>query len=149
MTANELVELIPKKVFEELCAETKVDHQVKKLTGEVMFKLILFSMLSPNKISLRVIEAMLQSSQCRAFCHHKEQPESRFNSIRDRIYTIKADYFEKLYQDIFSIYNKEIHEEKALSKADSLTLPYLSNCFICLCIPALILPSARSSIAST
>jgi hypothetical protein len=32
---------------------------------------------------------------------------------------MKADYFEKLFRDLFSIYNKELKEEKALSKADS------------------------------
>lgn len=120
MTANEVIGLIPRHVFEELSAETKVDHQVKKLTGEVMFKLILFSMLSTNKLSLRMMEALLQSCQFKAFCNHRQCiPESRYNSIRDRICTIKADYFEKLFQDIFSIYNKELKEQKALAKADS------------------------------
>src|SRR5215210_2866941 len=120
MTANELIGLIPKHVFSELRAETKVDHQVKKLTGEVMFKLILFSMLSTNKISLRVMEALLQSSQFKAFCNHQQYiPQSRYNSIRDRICTIEPEYFEKLFKDIFAIYNKELKQEKALAIADS------------------------------
>jgi hypothetical protein len=120
MTASELIGLIPKHIFSELSAETKVDYQVKKLTGEVMFKLILFSMLSTNKLSLRVMEALLQSCQFKAFCNHKQSiPESRFNSLRDRICTINAAYFDKLFKDIFSIYNKELKEQKALSKVDS------------------------------
>lgn len=120
MTANELIELIPKHVFSELSAETKVDHQVKKLTGEMMFKLILFSMLNTNRLSLRVMEAFLQSAQFKAFCNHQQCiPESRYNSIRDRICTINAAYFEKLFRNIFSIYNKELKEQKALSKVDS------------------------------
>ena len=128
MTANELIELIPKKGFCELGIENKVDYQVKKLTGEIMFKLILFAMLSPNKISLRVMETMLQSSQFKAFCHHQQQPESRFTSIRDRICTIQASYFERLFQDVFSVYNKELKEEKALSKADSTYVTLSAGC---------------------
>ena len=101
MTANELIGLIPKQVFREFGSETKVDHQVKKLTGEVMFKLILFSMLNPNKMSLRVMETLLQSSQFKAFCNHKEQPESRFTSIRDRISTQRS----LLHRSLGEVYN--------------------------------------------
>ena len=120
MTANELISLLPKHVFDELSAETKVDHAVKKLTGEVMFKLLLFSMLNTNKLSLRVMEGLLHSVQFKAFSHcDPSTAESRYNSIRDRICTIRADYFETLFHNIFSIYNKELKEEKALSKADS------------------------------
>jgi len=118
MTASELISLIPKSAFEELGAETKVDYQVKKLRGEVIFKLILFSMLGREKLSLRVMEGFLKSASFKAFMHHRS-PDSKFNSIRDRICTINADYFEKLFELIFSIYNKELKEEKALSKADS------------------------------
>lgn len=120
MTANELIGLIPRHVFSKLSAETKVDYQVKKLRGEIMFKLILFSIVNTNRVSLRVMESMMQSVQFKAFCNHDQHiPDSRYNSIRDRICTIQADYFEKLFKDIFSIYNKELKEEKALSKADS------------------------------
>jgi DNA-binding cell septation regulator SpoVG len=118
MTASELISLIPKSAFEELGAETKVDYQVKKLTGEVIFKLTLFSMLGSERLSLRVMEGFLKSASFKAFMHHRA-PDGKFNSIRDRICTINADYFEKLFELIFSIYNKELQEEEALSKADS------------------------------
>ena len=49
MTAKELIGLIPKEIFEELSVETRVDTQVKKLSGEVIFKLILFSMSNASK----------------------------------------------------------------------------------------------------
>ena len=85
-----------------------------------MFKLLLFSMLNTNRLSLRVMESLLRSVQFKAFSHCGQvTSESRYNSIRDRICTIRADYFETLFHDIFSIYNKELKEEKALSKADS------------------------------
>jgi len=120
MTANELIGLIPQHIFRELGAETKVDHQVKKLTGEIMFKLILFSMLNSSRMSLRVMEALLQSSKFKVFCNHQQYiPPSRYNSIRDRICTINADYFEQLFKTIFSIYHKQLNQQKVLAKADS------------------------------
>ena len=55
MTAGELIKLIPPETFRKLAMETNVDAQVKKLSGEVVFKLILFSMLNSEKLSLRVM----------------------------------------------------------------------------------------------
>jgi len=118
MNVNELLKLIPSKTFRDLAIETKVDTQVKKLSGEVMFKLILFSMLSSDKLSLRVMETFLQSAKFKSFAEF-DILDSRYNSIRDRICTINASYFEKLFEIIFSIYNKELKEENALSKTDS------------------------------
>lgn len=118
MKASDLLQLIPPDVFRELAIKTKVDAQVKKLSGEVMFKLILFSMLNSEKMSLRVMETFLQSAQFKSFTRF-DILEGKYNSIRDRICTINAAYFEQLFNKIFSIYNKELKEDKALSKADS------------------------------
>ena len=118
MKSADLLKLIPADLFRDLAIETKVDSQVKKLSGEVMFKLILFSMLNSEKLSLRVMETFLQSAQFKSFTRF-DILEGKYNSIRDRICTINAEYFEQLFEKIFSIYNKELKEEKALSKADS------------------------------
>ena len=118
MTANELIRLVPASVFQDLAIETKVDEQVKKLSGEVIFKLILFSMLNSEKLSLRVLETFINSAQFKAFAHY-DIIDGKFNSIHDRICAIKADYFEQLFQRIFSIYNKQLGEQQSLCKADS------------------------------
>ncbi len=44
---------------------------------------------------------------------------SKYNSISDRICTTDASYFEKLIEELFKIYNKELQEETALPKVDS------------------------------
>ena len=121
MTASELIRLIPTKTFQDLAIETKVDSQVKKLSGEIMFKLVLFSMLNSEKLSLREMETFLQSAKFKSFTHYHIL-EGKYNAIRDRICTINATYFEKLFTTVFSIYNKELKEEKALSKTDSISM---------------------------
>lgn len=118
MNVGQLINLIPAQTFRDLAVETKVDTQVKKLSGEVVFKLILFSMLNSEKLSLRVMEAFLQSAQFKSFSRF-DILDGKYNSIRDRICTINPEYFEQLFKVIFSIYNKELKEEKALSKTDS------------------------------
>lgn len=118
MTVNDLLKLMPAKAFDDLAAETKVDFQVKKLTGESMFKLILFSMLNTDKLSLRVMESFLSSAKFKSFSE-QDGLDCRYNSIRDRICTINSEYFERLYNITFSTYNKLLKEEKSLEKADS------------------------------
>jgi hypothetical protein len=128
MTVNELLKLIPEHIFRDLAVETKVDSQVKKLSGELMFKLILFSMLHSNKLSLRVMETYLQSANFKSFTGY-DILNGKYNSLRDRICTINCDYFEQLFDTIFSIYNKYLKEEKALSKADSTYIALASKLF--------------------
>ncbi len=128
MTSSKLIGLIPQGIFEELSASTGVDAQVKKLSGEVIFKLILFSMLNAEKPSLRVMEAFLQSAQFKSFTGY-DILDGKYNSIRDRICTMNADYFAQLFEQVFQIYNKELKEEKALSKVDSTYVALASRLF--------------------
>lgn len=118
MTVNELIKLIPPTLFSDLAAETNVDHQVKKLDGETVFKLILFSMLTSDKLSLRVMETFLQSAKFKHLAQ-KDGLDSRFNSIRDRICTINVEYFEGIYHEVFNTFSRELGEGAALSKTDS------------------------------
>jgi Domain of unknown function (DUF4372) len=113
MTAAKLLKLIPDNIFQELALKTGVDTQVKKLSGELIFKLILFSMLNSEKLSLRIMEEYLDSGQFKLFTGY-DILEGKYNSIRDRICTIDAEYFEQLFERIFSIYNKELGEEKTI-----------------------------------
>jgi hypothetical protein len=76
------------------------------------------------------METFLQSGQFKTFTRY-DILEGKYNSIRDRICTINAVYFEKLFETIFSIYNKELKEEKALSKTDSTYVALAAKLFMC------------------
>lgn len=118
MKVEEILALIPEKEIEFLSAETKVDHQVKKLHGALIFKLILFSMLNSTKLSLRVMESFLASAQFKTFTKTHEV-NAKYNSIRDRISTIKSEYFEKIFESLFKQYNHFLKEEFSISIMDS------------------------------
>lgn len=118
MKVEEIISLLPEQEIEFLSAETKVDHQVKKLRGVLVFKLILFSMLNSAKLSLRVMESFLTSAQFKTFAKSHEV-NAKYNSIRDRISTIKSVYFEKIFELLFEKYNHILNEEFAISKMDS------------------------------
>jgi hypothetical protein len=118
MKVEQLLQLLPQKEFGFLTAETAVDHQVKKLKGTIVFKLLLFSMLNSSKLSLRVMETFFQSAQFKKFAS-TDKINTKFNSIRDRISTINSDYFEKIFNILFTKYNKELEEENAVTRVDS------------------------------
>ena len=96
MHAKDLLDLIPEEELEVFATETKVDHQVKKLTGKVVFQLILFSMLSRKRVSLRVMEEFLRSSTFKIFSG-SSLSEAKYNSLSVRIAMINADFFEKIF----------------------------------------------------
>lgn len=120
MKARDVLKLIPEGLLGRLALKTEVDHQVKKLSGEVVFKLILFSLLSADKLSLRVMETFLTSAKFVAFCDGEAPPAAaRYNSLSERFCAIKADYFQKLFEQIFQVCSQELHEQTALCKTDS------------------------------
>lgn len=118
MTAKQVLNLIPSNIFRDLAIATKVDHQVKMLSGELIFKLILFSMLNNNKLSLRVMEKYLESAQFRSFTGY-DITAGKYNSIRDRICSINAAYFEGIFNQLFKIYSGHLNEGSAITKLDS------------------------------
>jgi len=83
-----------------------------------MFKLILFSIINAEKLSLRVMETFLQSAQFKSFAGF-DIIDSRYNSPRDRICTMDSSYFEELFRVVFTTYNKQLGEQHALSKTGS------------------------------
>lgn len=110
MKAVDLINLIPEERFNFLAAETKVDYKVHKLHGRTMFKLILYSLLTSRKASLRVLEGVFNSFSFRQFSGVGDE-HTRFTSIRDRINTINADYFEQLFSCCYELFSSKIEKK--------------------------------------
>ena len=101
-----------------LSAQTKVDYQVKKLNGSVIFKLILYSMLEYGKPSLRVLEECFHSPEF-ILLANKNKIKAKYNSLSDRISSINAVYFEKIFELLFDKFHSELKEENAIQKYDT------------------------------
>lgn len=71
-------------------------------SGEVIFKLVLFSLLNSNKASLRVMEGFLSAASFQSFAG-TPIVHSKYNALGDRIGTIRAAYFEKLFERIATL----------------------------------------------
>ncbi len=118
MKFEEILNCITEEELSFLAAETKVNHQVKKLEGALMFKLILFSLLEYGKPSLRVLEECFKAPRFIASANFKNI-NAKFNSISERLSTIDVCYFENIFKLLFEKFNKELKEEKSLQKYDT------------------------------
>lgn len=118
MKVSKLLKQIPVKELEFLATETKVDHQVKKLTGISIFRLLLYSMVNTQKNSLRVMEHFFNSVAFRVFADTGRKT-TKFNSIRDRIATINPDYFEKIFYTLFDKFSNHLGEKHSIIRFDS------------------------------
>lgn len=128
MRAKEIIRLIPEDTLNLLAAETKVDHQVKKLDGVTMFQLILFSLLHSDKVSLRMMEGLFESMQFK-FINQKHEEGTKYNSIRDRIATINPKFFERIFEDVFDTFCKLLKEKDAIVRYDS-TMVAISSALV-------------------
>mgnify|MGYP000198951307 FL=1 len=88
---REILSYIPKEQLRMFALEYQVDRQVKKLSGKVMFYLLLFSSLNVRHNSLRTLE-QFYSSPTFTGLFDKPIKHAKYNSIRDRLITINADY---------------------------------------------------------
>jgi Transposase DDE domain len=118
MKVKEILQMIPDEALEMLAAESKVNYQVKKLTGKTVFQLILFSLLTAERVSLRVMEELFHSMQFRLLADIGGV-ETKYNSIRDRIAVINPQYFERIFHLAFDRFNTLLKEQQALIRYDS------------------------------
>ena len=95
--ANDLLSLIPDEKLAEISAETAVDRGVKKFTGHLFFKLLLYSMIKTERVSLRAIENFFQSRPFRFLVGLAPGDRTRHSSISERLGHIKVEFFQKLF----------------------------------------------------
>jgi len=116
VSCAELFQLIPSRLVKDLEEQTHVNHQVKKLTGEVMLKILLFSLLNSRHTSLRVMETLCNSLQFRVFLD-KKYFTTTHTTLSDRIANVNYEFFEKIFTCLCEKGSKFIKTHSALRVA--------------------------------
>lgn len=115
---SELLEFIPKDLVESLEKETRVNYQSKKISGKILLNLILFSLLSSDKISLRIMEEIYASEQFKIISQRNNR-KVKFNSISERISHINPIFFERIFEHLSAEFKHIIKKgNKAKSQLD-------------------------------
>lgn len=93
---GELFAMIPEDLLANLEKETNVNYQVKKMSGVLTLKLLLFSLLNSERVSLRVMEEIFNSDKFKTFSQKGNQ-KTKHSTIGDRVANINSDFFEKIF----------------------------------------------------
>ena len=129
ISCAELLKFIPDDFLEKIEKKTKVNYQVKKLNGKIMFKLLLMSLLDSKNISLRVMEEIYNSPQFTKFSSKRKSNKTKHSTISDRLANIDYIFFEKIFENLSKKFNKSFNTPEAgkrnIAKFDS-TLVSLS-----------------------
>jgi Transposase DDE domain len=103
-TINNLLSFISKADFAQLASETKVDKHAKKLQGELLFKLLLYCMVTEKDTSLRGMQSALETTVFRALANISGNATIAHSSISERLNTINPIFFEKIYKQCLEKY---------------------------------------------
>lgn len=112
MEAIEILNYIPEERLKFLASETKVNYKSKKLDGITMFQLLLYSMLTERRSSLRVMEEIFSSFQFQNIQLKAKHRSIKYNSISERLNTINPVFFEKLFEDCYTRFRHYFKNEK-------------------------------------
>jgi hypothetical protein len=118
---SDLLRLIPDDLLLDLAAETKVDYQVKKLFGQNVFNLLLYGLLSSERIGLRSLEDFYNSRKFKALFKLPGTPaNAKYNSLSARLATMNVDYFERAYEAVYEQCSL-LYDESTLSSRYKIT----------------------------
>lgn len=111
VTVKSLLSLIDNGVLETLAIETNVNYKSKKLSGEIVFKLLLMSILDNTKISLRIMEKTFSNSLFKIYSGIDKTESIKFNSLSERLSIINSSYFEKIYDHVLLLSKNYLDDE--------------------------------------
>lgn len=113
-SVKELLALIPTHLHQHLVAELEVDEGIPKLKGKLLFDLILYSLFSPIRLSLR---RMAEHGTSDKFAYYGQTTLDHLahTSIRSRLLKIDPSYFRSLYEHLYEKLGKD-YESRTLLK---------------------------------
>lgn len=111
ISVNSLLKMIDNDVLKGIAVETNVDYKSKKFSGEVVFKLLMMSILDNTKISLRIMEKTFSNHLFKLFSGVDKEETIKYNSISERLTCINCSYFEEIYKHVFQLSTKYFTNE--------------------------------------
>ena len=114
VSVDDLMDLIPEDLLTELTKSLAVDKWVKKLKAGSLFKLILFNLLSTERLSLRLMEANFSDPVFQALAPELDNDQIAWTGIRDRLIHVNSEFFQKIYEAVFQ-HAAHIYGDKSLA----------------------------------
>jgi hypothetical protein len=101
--ASELVALLGDNLLEDLAKSLQADKWVIKLKTATVFKLVLYSLLDSERISLRTMADQFTSIPFQTLEQSILGQSTAHSSLRDRLINIDVRFFERIYDNAFAL----------------------------------------------
>jgi Transposase DDE domain len=98
ISAETLLNYFPDSLLDKLSLEHKVDYQVKKLNGKLVFKWLLYGVLSSNELSLNVLMNIFETLEFKSYAGIDSTLTTKRNSLADRLSSINVDFIKGIFQ---------------------------------------------------
>lgn len=109
---SKLLSFVPDNLLKELAIATKVNKFSKKLQGELLFKLLLYCIVTEKDNSLRGMQSALESAVFTALNTNNKAKISH-SSISERLSNIETSFFEKIFNACVNTYKKSLDNYEA------------------------------------
>lgn len=103
-----LLGYLPDSLIERLCVEHNVDKQVKKLEGKIVFKLLLYGVLSSSQLSLNVLISLFDKIGFRSLIGVDKDFITKRNSLSDRLISLNSDFLKSLFEESVKIFAQHL-----------------------------------------
>lgn len=103
-----LLGYLPDSLIERLSIEHSADKQVKKLEGKIVFKLLLYGVLSSSQLSLNVLISLFDKIGFRSLIGVDKDFSTKRNSLADRLVSLDSDFFKSLFEESVKIFAKHL-----------------------------------------
>lgn len=114
ISAHSLLNLLDVNLLHDTAQLLRSDKWVIKLETVTVFKLVLYSLLDSERMSLRTMEAQFHSVPFRLLEKSVNGQTTRHSSIRDRLVKIDVRFFEHLFNHVADLVAKQ-YGDNALS----------------------------------
>jgi hypothetical protein len=127
---DNLLSFITPEEFRKFAAATGVDKHTKKLHGELLFKLLLYCLVTEKDNSLRGMQSAMESTVFRALANISGNSKIAHSSISERLNVINPSFFETIFKHcLLKFGNQSNAENKNIVRFDS-TIVSLSTSLI-------------------
>jgi Transposase DDE domain len=103
-----LLGYLPDTLLESLSITNQVDKQVKKLEGKIVFKLLLYGVLSSSQLSLNVLITLFDKLGFRSLIGVNKEFTTKRNSLADRLIALNSDFFKAIFEESVKIFSKHL-----------------------------------------
>ena len=103
-----LLGYLPDSLIDRLSVEQSVDKQVKKLEGKIVFKLLLYGVLSSSNLSLNVLISLFDKIGFRSLIGVDKDFTTKRNSLADRLISLNSDFLKALFEESVKIFARHL-----------------------------------------